>query len=139
MSIRDSRVPFPLRLAVRFLPKEVREEVLGDLIEHWNLRLSEQHWLARVAWAWRQPLSTLASRLRFRRRAEKPRLGIRRERRVGLGISWLDVKLALRMLFKQPGLTLVIVNEDFVRLILGDRNPIGRRLDTSISHVSAEP
>src|SRR5512134_948510 len=27
----------------------------------------------------------------------------------GTGVSWLDVKLGLRMLFKQPGLTLVAV------------------------------
>ncbi len=109
MRSAGSRVPIPLRLAVRLLPREVREEVLGDLLEHWNLRVSDQPWLARVAWAWRQPVSVLVARLWFGRRAEKPRLGIRRDRRVGLGISWLDVKLALRMLFKQPGLTLVAI------------------------------
>jgi predicted permease len=34
---------------------------------------------------------------------------LRQSRRTGLAISWLDVKLGLRMLFKQPGLTLVAV------------------------------
>ena len=106
MSTPGSRVPFPLRLAVRLLPKEVREEVLGDLIEHWNLRVSEQHWLARLAWTWRQPLSTLAARLRFRRRSDQ-RQGIAGGRNRGVGVSWLDFKLGFRMLARYPGLTVV--------------------------------
>ena len=59
------RAPVPLRLAVRFLPEEVREEVLGDLLEHWNGPVRDRHMLARVVWAWRQPLSVIAARFRF--------------------------------------------------------------------------
>ncbi len=106
MSTPGSRVPFPLRLAVRFLPKEVREEVLGDLLEHWNLRVRDQRWLARIAWAWRQPVSTLVARLRFSRRSGERR-GIVEEGNRSVGLSWLDFKLGFRMLIKHPGLTVV--------------------------------
>ena len=84
----------------------MREEVLGDLVEHWNLRVNEQHWLARVAWAWRQPLSTLVARLQFSRRPDE-RPVMAGGRSMGLGVSWLDFKLGFRMLIKYPGLTLV--------------------------------
>ena len=106
MRSAGSRVPIALRLAVRLLPEEVREEVLGDLLEHWNLRVSEQHWLARIAWAWRQPVSTLVARLRFSRRSGERR-GIVEEGNRSVGVSWLDFKLGFRMLIKHPGLTVV--------------------------------
>ena len=108
MRICGSRVPFPLRLAVRLLPMELREEVLGDLFEHWNLRVRDQRWLARVVWVWRQPLTVLVARLRFGRRSDK-RLRIFGGRNMGVGVSWLDFKLGFRMLIKYPGLTLVSV------------------------------
>ncbi len=106
MRSAGSRVPIPLRLAVRLLPEEVREEVLGDLIEHWNLRVSDQHWLARVAWSWRQPLSTFAARLRFSRKSDE-RHRVAGGRNMGVGVSWLDFKLGFRMLIRYPGLTVV--------------------------------
>ena len=108
MSTPGSRVPFPLRLAVRLLPKEVREEVLGDLLEHWSLRVSEQPWLARVAWTWRQQLSAFMARLRFSRRSEEQQ-GMAGRRNSGIGVSLLDIKLGVRMLRKQPMLTGVAV------------------------------
>ncbi len=113
MSSPGSRAPFPLRLAVRLLPEEVREEVLGDLIEHWHLRVSDQRWLARVAWAWRQPVTVLLTRLRFSRPSDDQRgeaddqPGAADGRNMRVGVSWLDFKLGFRMLIKYPGLTLV--------------------------------
>lgn len=106
MRTPDSRAPFALRLAVRLLPKEVREEVLGDLIEHWNLHVRNQRWLAKVVWAWRQPLSSLVARLRFSRKSDEQGR-IAGGRNMGVGVSWLDFKLGFRMLVKYPGLTVV--------------------------------
>ena len=106
MSMPGSRVPVSLRLAVRLLPAEVREEVLGDLLEHWHLRVRNQHWFVRVAWAWRQPVTVLITRLRFSRRSHERRT-VAGGRNTGLGVSWLDFKLGFRMLVRYPGLTLV--------------------------------
>ena len=107
MSIPGSRIPFSLRLAVRFLPEDVREEVLGDLLEHWNLRVRDQQWLARLAWAWRQPVSVLVARLRFSR-------GSNQRRQTGGRLSgvedfWRSLRLAVRSLRRTPGVSVVIV------------------------------
>ena len=112
MRTPGSRVPFALRLAVRLLPEEVREEVLGDLLEHWSLRVKDQRWLGRVSWAWRQPLSSFAARIRFGHRSVgRPGMTIGRiitaGHNIGAGVSWLDFKLGIRKLIRYPGLTLV--------------------------------
>ena len=110
MKPHRSRPPLPLRLTARLLPKDAREEILGDLIEHWEREVSRRRLLVRVAWAWRQPLVALVARSRFGvKGTARPRPRVAVVRRWGLGVSTLDVKLALRMLFKQPGLTLVAV------------------------------
>jgi len=67
-------VPLGLRLAVSFLPREVREEVLGDLLERWASIESTRSWLGRSLWVWRQPVATLLVRTRLlaRLRAREP-------------------------------------------------------------------
>ena len=54
-----------MRLAARLLPEDGRDEVLGDLMEHWARDVRERRWLPRMAWAWRQLLVALVARLRF--------------------------------------------------------------------------
>lgn len=85
------RVPLLLRLSVGLLPADVREEVLGDLLELWRAEVRHRPWARRVLWLFRQPLSATISRARFRRRGRKTMM------------SWLDVKLGLRMLARYPG------------------------------------
>ena len=102
-------VPLGLRLAARLLPRDAREEVLGDLVEAWRARERTQSRWARGLWTLRQPLEVLRVRLataRAHRRGPPPPLRLVQRRR-GLGFSWLDVKLGVRMLGKQPILTVV--------------------------------
>ena len=96
------RSPLALRIAAKLLPREVREEVLGDLVESWREReRTHGRWLA---WRWtlRQPLVSLGARIAYRAR---PPRAIRPS--FGIGFSWIDVKLGVRMLTKQPILTVV--------------------------------
>ena len=105
MTARE-RVPFLLRLAVRFLPEEVRAEVLGDLLEHWSQDVGRRPRAARSLWLMRQPVAALRARLRFGHDEESP---ISLASYGDLGSSWLDLKLGIRMLVKHPWLTLVVV------------------------------
>ena len=105
MTARD-RAPFLLRLAVRLLPKEVRAEVLGDLLEHWLQDIGHRPRAARSLWLMRQPVAALHARLRFGHDGE----GLISPASWGdLGVSRLDLKLGIRMLVKHPWLTLVVV------------------------------
>lgn len=101
------RIPLALRLAARLLPPDAREEVLGDLVEAWRERVRGQPRPARVVWLARQPLAAARARLprRNRRAGRFRRSGPRRG--TGFAFSWLDVKLAVRMLGQQPLLTVV--------------------------------
>lgn len=108
MSAPGDRVPFLLWLAVRLLPADVRTEVLGDLLEHWWTDVRGRPWPARALWLARQPIAAAISRLRFRGAGTRAG-GVSARRRWGLGFSWLDVKLGLRMMRKHPGVTAVIV------------------------------
>jgi predicted permease len=79
----------------RALPADLREHVPGDLQEALQHRSR--------AWYWRQAASFslhfLAERLRERRKQAD----------MSTGFSWIDFKLALRMLARYPGLTIVSV------------------------------
>ena len=57
-------VPLGLRLAASLLPREVREEVLGDLLEKWTWIESTQAGPGRFLWVWRQPVEALLVRIR---------------------------------------------------------------------------
>ncbi|HUP52947.1 MAG TPA: ABC transporter permease, partial [Longimicrobiales bacterium] len=109
MTSPGERIPLVLRIAARLLPRDAREEVLGDLVEAWRVREHTQSRWARARWTLRQPLEALRARLRPRPRGTGSRTPpLRMIRRApGLGFSWLDVKLGVRMLGKQPILTIV--------------------------------
>jgi predicted permease len=79
----------------RALPADVREDVAGDLEEAFQRRSR--------AWYWRQTMS-FAGHFIFERLRER-----RGQATMSTGMSWIDVKLALRMLVRYPGLTLVSV------------------------------
>ena len=85
MSDARRGIRFGLRLAVRLLPQDVREEVLGDLIEAWNERRRSHTWLSRVAWTWKQPLAALSSRIVDRDSAGDAEV-VRRAMRKSVGI-----------------------------------------------------
>jgi putative ABC transport system permease protein len=95
VSTPSSRPPRLARwLLERALPSDVRQDVSGDLEEIFQRDPSR-------IWYWRQTLSFslhfLAERFRQRRgRAD-----------MSAGISWIDWKLAGRMLVRDPGLTIV--------------------------------
>lgn len=99
------RVPWSLRLAARLLPVETRDEVLGDLIESWRTRIVNRPRWRRAIWLARQPLAALrACRAEGRAPDDPRRIDIDGR---GGGFSWLDVKLGIRMLGRQPLLTVV--------------------------------
>lgn len=96
----------PPRLARRLLqvtlPRDVREDVPGDLEEMFNRRQHEQGPARARVWFWRQTAAFsahfLLERLRERRRED-----------LSTGFSWIDLRLAVRMLVRYPGLTIVSV------------------------------
>jgi putative ABC transport system permease protein len=73
----------------RMLPADVRDGISGDLEEMFQRRSR--------FWYWRQTASFSGRFL-----AERAR-----RRKMTIGMSWLDLKLGLRMLRRYPGLTLV--------------------------------
>ncbi|MEE8147773.1 MAG: permease prefix domain 2-containing transporter, partial [Longimicrobiales bacterium] len=104
------------------LPEDRRDDITGDLDEVFRRRCHERGRVRALLWYWREALmfSTrfLAERLRegANERAGtggpagsdgRARPGITKLGRLSFGISWLDLKLGVRMLFKYPGLTLV--------------------------------
>ena len=50
--------PLPLRIAVRSLPVDAREEILRELLERYSKIRSERGAAAAWRWAWRQPIAT---------------------------------------------------------------------------------
>jgi putative ABC transport system permease protein len=101
-----------VRLLERLLPSEIIDAICGDLEVGYRKRCERGVSRFRAdVWFWRQ---TLSMRVWALRRGAKRLQLTRPSREGGLGngwggISWLDVKLGLRMLVKQPGLTLVAV------------------------------
>jgi len=97
------------------LPEDVRDDILGDLEEVFRERRDGEGEVWDRLWYWREALvfcgRFLWEKLRERRKARRgvtegpERMG--RSARLGPGISWLDLKLAFRMLGRYPGLTIV--------------------------------
>jgi hypothetical protein len=96
------RIPLALRIAARLLPRDAREDVLGDLVEMWHEQKARRSRVGCLLWMWRQPLISLGARVASRTGA-KPQGWAQG----GGGISWIDVKLGLRLLTKHPMMTLV--------------------------------
>jgi hypothetical protein len=101
-------------LLSRLASDEDRDEVLGDLEEAHRARLARHRRLLATVLTRIEALDMARAILRERRRAGRARArsGGRGNglRAAGLGrstISWLDVKLGVRMLIKHPGLSLV--------------------------------
>lgn len=101
------------RLMERALPADVRDDVSGDLEEVY-VRLRERDGALRAdAWYWRQVIA-FATRFGGERMRES-RAGVRgggqasggESRGTRSGLSWLDIKLGLRILAKYPGLTFI--------------------------------
>ena len=97
-----SRPPLVARwILERALPEDVREDVSGDVEEMFHRRTATSGTLRARLWYWRQVLSFFghffAARLRDRRDQTD----------MSTGFSWIDLKLALRMLVRYPGLTIV--------------------------------
>ena len=103
------------RLAVRLLawrlPDEIADAVCGDLEQEHAERVERRGRLRADAWFWTQALTVRGGALRraaHRVRAVRPSsVGTRGS--VGAGVSWLDVKLGLRMVRKHPVMTLASV------------------------------
>jgi predicted permease len=101
--VRSSRRPPRLArwILERALPDDVREDVSGDVEEMFHRRAASEGELRSRLWYWRQVLSFFfhfsAARLRERREQTD----------MSTGFSWVDLKLALRMLVRYPGLTIV--------------------------------
>lgn len=85
------------------VPRDVRDDVSGDLFELYRRRVGADGHLRARLWYWRQvgsfTIHFAAERVRERyRRAD-----------LSTGFSVIDLRLALRMLVRYPGLTLVSV------------------------------
>jgi predicted permease len=90
-------------LLERALPPDVREDVSGDLDEMFRRRCAHDRHPRARAWYWLQTVS-------FSRHFISERLRERRKQAdMSTGMSWIDLKLAVRMLVRYPGLTLVSV------------------------------
>ncbi|MGE0157815.1 MAG: ABC transporter permease [Gemmatimonadales bacterium] len=100
MSGARPRVPLGLRVAVRLLPRGVREEVLGDLVEAWSAKGGTHSWLSRAVWTWKQPVAVLFTR------ASAGGDALALPTTAGLST---DLRIAARSLLRAPTFTLVAV------------------------------
>jgi predicted permease len=87
----------------RALPPDVREDVAGDLEELYQQQCGRVGPARARRWYWRQSVSFITHFLAERIRERRARTNM------SLGIPWIDLKLALRMLVRYPGLTVVAV------------------------------
>lgn len=97
--------PRPPRIArwilERGLPDDVRDHVSGDVEEMFHRRSASDGALRARLWDWRQVCSFFAHFLNARVRDRRDQTDMT------TGFSWIDLKLALRMLVRYPGLTIV--------------------------------
>ena len=103
-------------LLARALPDDAREHIDGDLLEVYDRRCT-RHGVARASlWYWTEAASISARFLVERLHGRGPRRGRFRQR---VTPSVLDVRLALRMLVKYPGLSVVAVTGMAVAIAIG--------------------
>jgi predicted permease len=105
---------------VRLLPRQVREEVLGDLVEAWITKGHSHTWLACIAWIWKQPLAALWSRFTDR--------GEPRDTRPMIAGWGSDIRVAMRSLAKAPAFTLIAVTT--LSIAIGANTAIFSVVDT---------
>ena len=86
----------------RVVPPDVRDEIVGDVQEMFDRRARSRGPLGAALWYWRQLFA-------FAVQFSTERLRQRRAGDWSTGISWIDFRLALRMLLRYPGLTVVSV------------------------------
>ena len=108
------RVPVGLRLAVSLIPREVREEVLGDLLEKWAHIESTRTRSERFLWVWRQPVEVLLVRMRLSAREPARTVHDRaptKMMRMASLLSFLlqDGRVAVRSLLRRPGFAALTV------------------------------
>jgi predicted permease len=96
---RPPRIPRVLLHAA--LPADVQEDVSGDLEEMFHHRRARDGRLRASWWYWRQA-AAFAARFGAERLRERTRHADMRA-----GMSWIDLRLAVRMLVRYPGLTCV--------------------------------
>ena len=87
----------------RVLPDDMRDEVIGDLDEIFARRHASEGRARTVAWYCLQILLFPLHLFVERWQQGKARLGL------GVGMSWIDFKLAVRMFVRYPGLSAVAV------------------------------
>jgi putative ABC transport system permease protein len=114
----NDRLPLVLRLFARFVPRDLREPIAGDLHEEYLAIRGRRGLASATAWLWWQSLR-LAITFKWERAAHgRPLPPIGDELR-GLGNMWdglrQDIGFGIRMLHRQPGFTTVAV----VALALG--------------------
>lgn len=112
MAERRGPPPLAVRLIEWRLPEELAEAVSGDLEqEHVDRLAAGDSRLRADLWFWGQALTVRSSALRraaSRARAVQPS-GFAPTDGGGSGVSWLDLKLGLRMVRKHPVMTLASV------------------------------
>jgi predicted permease len=89
------------RLLARAVPADVRAAVIDELDEMFRRRVEASGRVRAGAWYWRQALSFTC---RFTAERLRERRGVTG---MSTGFSWIDLKLALRMLVRYPGLATV--------------------------------
>ena len=104
------------RLLSRALPDDAREHITGDLLEVYARRCARDGVARARLWYWMEAASFSAHFLLDRLRTRRPRRPIAWGRAVP---SALDVRLAIRMLVKFPGLSLVAVTGMAVAIAIG--------------------
>jgi putative ABC transport system permease protein len=95
--------PLPLRLAVRLLPADTREEILAECLDRYAALVAREGRAAANRWAWRQPWVALVARLQWGRPTEAPAQG---QALSGLAA---DATVALRSIRSRPGVALAVV------------------------------
>lgn len=100
----SSRLPrIPRLILDRTLPEDVREDVTGDLEEMFHRRRQSVGAARARRWYWRQCLS-FPVRFFIERLREQ-----RQDLDMSTGFTWIDLRLAARMLVRYPGLSIVSV------------------------------
>jgi predicted permease len=104
--------PLPIRLLAWSLAPAERECIIGDLVEEFEMRATEDRRSAAI-WLWRQTFASLAPNLRRRLSRREPSVPMHR----GAPMHGLlaDVRFSTRLLSQQPLLAIVAV----VSLVIG--------------------